>query len=326
MPCYRPNPALLPFDRSEGAYKPPLIQYPLSRDSSGARHYPSVNVMAGDKRLNGRSFRYISLPCGLCFGCRIDNARMWSLRMMHETRYHDDNYFVTLTYDPQNLPADGDLRYSDLQKFFKRARHEFQSAASPFKYFASGEYGDESLRPHYHFAGFGFKIPDLRFFKQTKSGPYFLSQRLREVWGFGHVVIAPLEWDTASYIARYVTKKMHGNNVRIKDSFDPLTGELDLYTIERAFQSKGLGLPFYLEHQNEIWDLDACQFKGKYLIKPPRYYFEKLKQSDPDKAAAVKKRRAAERPIQVLDHERDKQLLYEMEAVRLSMQTLKRSL
>lgn len=130
--------------------------------------------------------------------------------------------------------------------FFVNARHHFQVAGSPFKYFACGEYGDKSLRPHYHFAAFDFVLDDLRPLHGAPRGQYFISESLREVWKYGHVLVAPLEWDSASYIARYVTKKMHGANIRTKMTYDSDTGEIDTYTVERAFQSKGLGLPFIM--------------------------------------------------------------------------------
>lgn len=40
----------------------------------------------------------ILVPCGQCIACRLNKARQWSIRCMHEARYHSDNAFVTLTY------------------------------------------------------------------------------------------------------------------------------------------------------------------------------------------------------------------------------------
>lgn len=327
MPCYRPQPATQAYNVLTKKWSVPRLVYPIRRYADGAREFVPQLRDFSNLATKSPEHRSITLPCGLCFGCRIDNARSWSLRMMHQSRYHDANYFITLTYAPEHMPPDGDLRYKDLQNFFKRARHEFQTAAKPFKYFACGEYGDQNLRPHYHFAGFDFKLDDLRHFKNVGGSDYFLSDALRECWGFGHVIVGALEYDSAAYIARYVTKKMHGSNVRDKGTFDPETGEVDLYTVERAFQSKGLGLPFYQQHHREIWDLDACLFNRKYLVKPPRYYMKQLIKSDPDKAASVMEARRLKHGVfEHIDVERDRELLYQMKARRLQMQTLKRSL
>lgn len=327
MTCYRPQPATQAYNFLTKSWSQPRLVYPSGRDSDGSRFFPPQLYDFSDVRTKSPEHRYITLPCGLCFGCRMDNSRMWALRMMHEARYHEDNYFITLTYADDALPAGSDLDYRDLDLFWKKARHEFQTPARPFKYFACGEYGDRTLRPHYHFAGFDFKIDDLRPFKQTASGWYFLSERLREVWKHGHVIVAPLDWDCAAYISRYVTKKMHGATKRYKDTFDPETGEVHAYTVERAFQSKGLGLPWYEANKDEVWNLDGCLFKGQYLVKPPRYYYKRLQDEDPEKAALIRERRIADRGVvSQIDNDRDKELLYSMEARRLQLQTLKRSL
>lgn len=323
MTCYRPQPAVQSL--KNGGWSQPKIIYPSSWDySDGSRifvpsHYYFDKAVAAN--------RSISLPCGLCFGCRLSNARDWSLRMMHETRYHDQNWFITLTYSDDHVTPDYDLDYRDLDTFFKRARHSFQRTSRPFKYFACGEYGDKNLRPHYHFAGFDFNLDDLRFFKKSPSGgSYFISSSLTDCWGKGHVIVAPLEYDSAAYIARYVTKKMNGRNVRYKDYFDPETGEVFQYTIERSFQSKGLGLKFYQQHHKEIWDLDGCLYNNKYLVKPPRYYMKQLEKVDPDRALAIKEARRADFHDYKLDNAKDKELLYQMQARRLQMQTLVREL
>lgn len=320
MTCYRPQPAYQNFHF--GQWSQPRIIYPTRVLAGGVREYPRFFGDFSDIQTKKPRQRLITLPCGLCFGCRCDNSRSWSLRMMHEQRYHDETYFITLTYAPEYLPPDGNLRYKDLQNFMKRARHEFQSPSQPFKYFACGEYGDKNLRPHFHFASYSFRISDLRPLPNSKNGQYFISESLRDCWQYGHVVVAPLEWQSAAYIARYVTKKMHGGNMRYLDTFDPLTGEVDVYNHERASQSKGLGKSFYHQHFDEIWANDGCLFNRKYMVKPPRYYMKLLEDENPEWAAAVKESRRKEVPDLRLDVERDRELLYIMDAKKFHMQTL----
>lgn len=326
MPCYRPQPATMGYNPLSKKWSRPRILYPNARAEDGARSFPKAIGDTSSVFFRCPEHRYTTLPCGVCFGCRTSNARDWSLRMMHTSRYASSSYFVTLTYSDDYMPDNGMLDYRDLQLFFKNARHYFQDENQPFKYFACGEYGDKTLRPHYHFAGFNFKFDDLRPFKQTKSGWYYLSQSLREVWEHGHVIVAPLTWQSAAYIARYVTKKMHGANRRYLDEHDPLTGEFLPFPVERAFQSKGLGLDWYNDNHKEIWDLDGCLYNNKYLVKPPRYYMKQLEKADPAKALFIKEQRLKDQPFTFLDQERDKELLYSMEATRLQMQTLHRSL
>lgn len=339
MTCYRPNKAIqghyLQGYDDDGVVRDwakPLIIWPSRVDDDGVRHWPSqLPRRAQIYRDRFAVARDINLPCGRCHGCRLDNVRQWSLRMMHHARYSTSNYFVTLTYNDQNLPQHSNLRYDDLSKFFKRGRHEFQTETSSFKYFACGEYGDKTLRPHYHFCAFDFKIDDLRPFKRVDRGWYYTSQTLQEKWPYGHSIVVPLTWSTALYTAGYVTKKMHAQNIRSlpqAPDYDPeIDAPIETYTQQRAFQSHGLGVPFYHEHKQEIWDLDACLFKGQYMVKVPRYYYKLLQREDPERAADVlykRQQKYADTPP--LDAERDRELLYALKVKDLEMQTYVRSL
>jgi hypothetical protein len=51
----------------------------------------------------------LKIPCGRCIGCRLEYSRQWAMRCHHEASLHTFNSFITLTYDPENLPQDGSL-------------------------------------------------------------------------------------------------------------------------------------------------------------------------------------------------------------------------
>ena len=46
----------------------------------------------------------LTIPCGRCIGCRLERSRQWAMRCVHEAEMHDENVFVTLTYDDDHLP------------------------------------------------------------------------------------------------------------------------------------------------------------------------------------------------------------------------------
>ena len=73
-------------------------------------------------RLKNKEGTVISLPCGHCTGCRIQRAREWASRLIHEMSYHEKNTFITLTYDNEHLPKDESIDKDELQRFFKRLR------------------------------------------------------------------------------------------------------------------------------------------------------------------------------------------------------------
>lgn len=85
--------------------------------------------------------------CGYCMPCRITKRQEWTLRLLLEARESKYVYFSTLTYSPEYLPEDGGLSKDDLQKFMKRFRKRL---GFPVRYYAVGEYGEKTNRPHYH--------------------------------------------------------------------------------------------------------------------------------------------------------------------------------
>lgn len=79
--------------------------------------------------------RQIQLPCGQCFGCRLERSRQWAVRCTHEKQLWEHNCFITLTYNDEHLPLrhqtgwahglptySGTLHYPDFQGFIRRLR------------------------------------------------------------------------------------------------------------------------------------------------------------------------------------------------------------
>lgn len=95
------------------------------------------------------------LPCGKCLGCNKAHARAWALRCHLELQQHAHAAFTTLTYDQAHLPPT--LHKRDLQLYLKRLRYSTDRA---IRFFASGEYGEECGRPHYHALLFGLSNRD----------------------------------------------------------------------------------------------------------------------------------------------------------------------
>jgi hypothetical protein len=130
-------------------------------------------------------------PCGQCMHCRINRQRIWAHRMLLEMKSHDKSSFVTLTYDDQHLPEGGTLVPKHLTDWLKRFRRRI--SPDTVRYFAVGEYGDASQRPHYHLALFGANFLD--------------SGVIRETWSNGGVHVGDLTPQSASYICGYILKR-----------------------------------------------------------------------------------------------------------------------
>lgn len=148
----------------------------------------------------------VELPCGNCIGCRLEKSRQWAMRIMHEAQLHEHNSFLTLTYSDQYLPKNNSLKKDDVQKFLKRLRRRLDK---PIRYYQCGEYGEKFHRPHYHMCLFGHDFYDDReHFKTSTGDKLYVSELLSEVWGMGHCLIGDLTFESAAYVARYVTKKL----------------------------------------------------------------------------------------------------------------------
>lgn len=129
---------------------------------------------------------------------------------MLELAQHKDNSFLTLTYSDDFLPALGSLEPKHLQLFLKR----FRTTISPLKirFYAVGEYGDASSRPHYHIAAFGYPPCAYGRSRYNQAGGRenccHICDVVRDAWGMGQIDVGELTEQSAQYIAGYVTKKL----------------------------------------------------------------------------------------------------------------------
>ena len=75
--------------------------------------------------LSGKKYEFlkmVSVPCGICQDCLKSHARDWAVRIMAETKAHEKNWFITLTYDDDHLPFDGMLVKDEISKFNKKLK------------------------------------------------------------------------------------------------------------------------------------------------------------------------------------------------------------
>ena len=105
------------------------------------------------------------------------------LRCEHEVSLRDDNSWLTLTYDDENLPDNGSLRKKDLSGFLKRLRS--RRSGDVIRFFACGEYGGRFDRPHYHVLLFGYGFPDKVPGPERNGYRMWNSEELDETWSKG---------------------------------------------------------------------------------------------------------------------------------------------
>lgn len=236
----------------------------------------------------------VTVPCGQCIGCRLERSRQWAMRCMHEASLHEENAFITLTYDDTQLPEWESLDKRAFPLFMKRLR----KAIHPRKvrYFQCGEYGTHTNRPHHHAILFGYDFPDRSLWTTRKGVPVYRSEILERAWPQGLSEVGSVTFESAAYVARYSLKKVTGNAEAVKQAYqvvDPDTGEIGQKEPEFATMSRrpGIGRDWYERFGEEVHP-DGVLMRGR-LMRPPQYYDRIFEEANPEAFEAERKARKA---------------------------------
>lgn len=248
------------------------------------------NFPVGTYRIDGsRAYR----PCGKCMGCRLEYSRMWAIRCVHEASLYDENSFLTLTYNDDHLPDDRSIHKNEIQDFMRDLRYKLDD--KKVRYFACGEYGKKLGRPHYHLCLFGhdfddktlhesrFSVAKRKGVHPSKCGDVYKSDMLQEVWKKGFSYIGEVNFRSAAYVARYVTKKINGK--KQKNHYQGKEQEFALMS-----RMPGIGKGWIEKNLKSVYPKDFFTFKGKKL-RPSRFYDETLRKMRPKMYKEVMEKR-----------------------------------
>lgn len=169
-------------------------------------------IVITDKRTNEK----LSVPCGRCPKCTSRRISGWSFRLMQEDKISSSALFVTMTYADNQAKRTRNnyltLDKKHVQDFFKRLRKN--SKTDGIKYYAVGEYGGKTARPHYHAIIFNAR-----------------PEQVIKAWTKGSVFIGDVNGASVGYTLKYISKPgripYHRNDDRLR---------------EFALMSKGWGL------------------------------------------------------------------------------------
>ena len=237
----------------------------------------------------------VTVPCGQCIGCRLERSRQWAIRCVHEASLHDENCFVTLTFDDAHLDPEGSLRKEDFQKFMKRLRRK----RGAVRYFHCGEYGDLNNRPHHHACLFGINFPDREMWSTNNGVPMFVSEELSELWPFGYATIGEVTFESAAYVARYIMKKQTG-----KEAQAYYGSRIPPYnTMSRR---PGIGSDWIDRYQGDVYPGDFVVIRNDVICKPPKFYDTRLDLTDPLQFRAIKRGRVEDASRRAADNTLDR--------------------
>lgn len=196
--------------------------------------------------------KIMDLPCGKCYECKIKRSGGWSFRLQKELQRANTAHFITLTYDNPPMTQNGfpTLDKRDLQLFFKRLRKQ---QFKKIKYYAVGEYGTKTMRPHYHIIFYNVNI-----------------ENIQKAWQNGHTHIGEVNEKTVAYTLKYISK----------DGKIPLHSRDDRQK-EFSLMSKRLGDNYLTPqmakyHQADPLNRFYIRTREGHKVSIPRYYKDKL--------------------------------------------------
>lgn len=132
-----------------------------------------------------------------------------------------------------------------LQKFNNALRKKWDERYhhQGIRFYACGEYGDKTARPHYHQILFNLPIDpdDLKYrFSNELGDKYYSVESLSDTWGKGFILVSEANWTNAAYVARYIMKKLTGD---LGEEAYTKTGIKPPFT--RMSRRPGIGGAFY---------------------------------------------------------------------------------
>lgn len=233
--------------------------------------------------------RLVKVPCGWCAECISAKSTAWAIRLKEEERYCKNAYFITLTYSddmiPMFNPGTGEFKRGekdsefypilykhDVQKLIKR----YRKADNPknFKYYAVGEYGSKTYRPHYHLIVFNCNVNKL-LEKWRING---------EVMGITHAGnVTPA---SIRYVTNYVMNKRKYSSRKMFPEF--------------SIMSKGLGKDYIerMKYWHRNTNKDVYSLGDGLTVILPRYYKERIFDDITRQVLAEKNRINAEFELQ----------------------------
>jgi len=220
----------------------------------------------------------ITVPCGSCMPCKVNTAQDWRFRIDSEFKIAESAHFLTFTYADDTITRNdlghGVLIKKDMQDFFKRLRKSTDTLEKSIlagigfneemrfpkiRYYAVGEYGETTSRPHYHAIVFNVPLEVLK--------------NLRNIWNNGHVYIGTVTAASILYCTKYITK-IDTRNMKELELTDPF-----------HIMSKGLGANYVNDQTKEYHSRfqSMMSVNKKYSARLPSYYMNKI--HDPEDAA-----------------------------------------
>lgn len=154
--------------------------------------------------LHPTNVKGVLYPCGRCPVCLQNKRQSLSNRFMLESAFTKHTYFITLTYDEDNIPMCIEEKNGvfsqhpcfdkkQVVNFFKRLRKNYGIS---FRKFLTCEYGKLGNRPHYH----------ILIWLDNDIGLTHFKKMIESTWPFGFVQVSMSSDARIAYAAKYALK------------------------------------------------------------------------------------------------------------------------
>lgn len=223
----------------------------------------------------------ITVPCGKCLACLSRVRQEWQFRMLQELKEAKNAFFVTLTYEDHNLPICQEnmtptLSKRDVQLFLKRLRKELtreiystldrtrigseiEDKPYPLRYFITGEYGPNTLRPHYHCILFNLPCDLTKGQLQTRN-------LIAKAWQQGQVDIGTVTPASIGYVTKYCITRHDESRLYVEKPF--------------SLMSRRPGIGFEYLSLHDSWHKSGQRFysvlPGGQKVNLPRFYRDRI--------------------------------------------------
>lgn len=221
----------------------------------------------------------VRVGCKECPACLMNHRMEVAIRLNYDLLSPRcvDSIFLTLDYDDDHLEYNvvdentgevyplASVNPKTLRDYWKRVRNalNYDSEQTELFYYASGEYGDTTKRPHYHAVVYLLGKPTQKI---------SLADALQKSWTFcqwNPVKIAkciqkPKTKGALLYSAKHNVKRCQG-----------IEGQFPYF----QRMSKGYGSEFFTQYPTEVEFLKRNMFlylDNTYKVAAPRYYLDKL--------------------------------------------------
>jgi hypothetical protein len=250
---------------------------------------------------------FLDVPCGKCSACISSHRSLWCWRLQQERKASTSCFFITLTYNDDNIPVDREtgeihLEKRDVQKWLKRVRKWYPN--ENIRYYLVGEYGDNTHRPHYHCLLFNLPLdlePARKFIEGT--------------WSLGNIQIGYCSDGGIGYVTKYMLKNIIYSSEDYNDVITYLSDEYHVpyYKAQQIYKDlkkeKDLFPPFMLCSRKPLigyryiekfrqWHLDnpsrtsALTLNGAHVRLPDSFVNHIFKDNELQKDAFKRNRKS----------------------------------